>query len=71
MNIDAKEQELPSEPDRIQVVSESPSISLEERVDGMKQSTERKPRASLESDSLLTIQKETAVKVEKRCVKYC
>ena len=70
MNIDGKEQELSSEPDRIQVVSESPSASVEEIVDVMKQSTEQKPGASFESNSLLTIQKGTAVKVQKRCVKY-
>ena len=70
MNIDATEQELPSEQDRIKVVSESPSASAEERVDGMKQSSKQKPRASVDYDSLLTIQKGTAVKVEKRCVKY-
>ena len=64
------EQELPSELDRIQVVSESPSTSAEERVDGMKHSSKQKPRASFESDTLLTIQKGTAVKAEKRCVKY-
>merc|ERR1712183_1225713 len=60
------EQELPSDPDRIQVVSESPSTSAEGRVDGIKPSSERKPRASFESDNLLTIQKGTAVKAEKR-----
>ena len=70
MNIDGKEQELSSEPDRIQVVSESPSAIANERVDGMKQSLKQKPRAAFESDSLLTIQKGTAVKVQKRCVKY-
>ena len=70
VNIDAMEQELPSEPDRIQVVSESPSASVEERVDGTKQSSKGKTGASVESDSLLSIKKGTAVKVEKRCVKY-
>lgn len=70
MNIDAVEQELPSEQDRIQVVSESPSTSAEEIADGMKQSSKQKPLASFESDSLLTVQKGTAVKAEKRCVKY-
>ena len=70
VKIDAMEQELPSEPDQIQVVSESPSASVEERVGEIKQSSERKMGASFESDTLLTIQKGTAVKVQKRCVKY-
>ena len=64
------EQELPYERDRIQVVSESLIPSAKERVDEMKQSSERKPGASFESDTLLTIQAGTAVKVDKRWVKY-